>query len=108
MAQIKKEMNRTITVTVTREASVTVTIDDSIIDKEALSVIENYFDGELGDTDDWDDPEYVESSDDVKLYNYAKWAALQKLGDESEFITLDEGHTKASVNYTNLEVSFEE
>lgn len=101
-------MNRIITVTVIREASVTVTIDDSIIDKEALSAIENHFDNELDDKDNWNDPEYVESSDDVRLYNYAKWAAFQILGDESEFITLDEGHTKASVNYTDLEVSFEE
>ena len=101
-------MNRTIKVTVTREAEVSVTIDDSIIDKEALSAIESHFDGELGDTDDWEDPEYVDGPEDVRLYNYAKWAALQILGDESEFITLVEGHTKASVNYTNLEVSFEE
>lgn len=101
-------MHRTIKVTVTREAEVLVTIDDSIIDKEALLAIESHFDGELGDTDDWEDPEYVESPEDVRLYNYAKWAALQILGDESEFITLVEGHTKALVNYTNLTVSFEE
>lgn len=101
-------MNRTIKVIVTREAEVAVTIDDSVIDKEALSAIEAHFDGELGDTDDWVDPEYVESPEEVRLYNYVKWAALQKLGDESEFMTLDEEHTKASVNYTNVEVSFEE
>lgn len=101
-------MNRTITVTVTREASVTVTIDDSVIDKRALSGIALHFDGELGDTEDWSDPEYVEDNNDIWLYNYAKWAALHKLGDESEFITLDEEHTKAEVIYKDLEVSFEE
>lgn len=101
-------MNRTITVTVTREASVTVTIDDNVINKETLSAIEQHFDGELGDTDDWDDPEYVKGENEVKLYNYAKWAALQKLGVENEFITLDKGHTKAVVKYEDLEVSFEE
>lgn len=101
-------MNRTIKVTVVREALVTVTIDDSVIDKKTLSTIESHFDGDLGDTDGWSDPEYVETSEDIRLYNYAKWAALQKLGDESEFITLDKGHTKALVNYTDLEVSFEE
>lgn len=101
-------MNRTITVTVIREASVTVTIDDNIIDKEALSAIEQHFDGELGDTDNWVDPEYVEGDNEVKLYNYAKWAALHKLGEESEFVTLNEGHTKAVVEYEDLSVSFEE
>lgn len=101
-------MSRTIKVTVTREAEVTVTIDESVIDKEALSAIEKHFDGDLCDTEGWFDPEYVEGKNDVRLYNYAKWAALHRLGEESEFITLDEAHTKASVNYTDLEVSFEE
>lgn len=101
-------MNRTITVTVIREASVTVTIDDNIIDKKVLSAIEQHFDGELGDTDNWTDPEYVEGDNEVKFYNYAKWAALHKLGVENEFITLNEGYTKAVVVYEDLEVSFEE
>lgn len=101
-------MNRIIKVTVIREAKVTVTIDDSVIDRKTLSAIETHFDGELGETESWSDPEYVQSKKDIRLYNYAKWSALQKLGDENEFITLEKEHTKASVNYTNLEVSFEE
>lgn len=101
-------MKRKITVKVIREASVTVTIDDSVIDEKTLSVIEDQFDNELGDTNDWTDSEYVEDENDVKLYNYAKWAALHKLGVENEFISLDRGHTQAVTVYEDLEVSFEE
>ena len=107
-------MKREIIVTVTREATVKVTIDDSVITEDILKTIDENFVG-LKERDDWECPQCLEEDEDedkvhkdVLLYNYAKYAALHELGDESEFITLNKEHTETEFIYKVIEVEFDE
>lgn len=100
-------MKRKINVTITREACVEIEIDDTVIDGQQLLMIEQGF-ADLEDIDDWDNNFEIDNCDDIRLYNYAKIAALHKLGVESEFINIDGDHTKAKVHYSCIEVDFED
>lgn len=100
-------MKRKITITLKREVSVEVVIDESVINEKILDAINDNFDNTI-----YDQPESCRdelSKNDRGLYNYALTAAIVASGmGESEFITLGKEHTKAVVGYDDVSGVFEE
>ena len=95
-----------ITVTLKREVEVEVFIDETIIDKEALDVIEKHMDSDIYEQPEDCDEEL--SVYECGLYNYARSAAIVASDiSDVEYITLKQGHTKAKVQSDYLESEFE-
>lgn len=94
-----------IVVEVQRTTQIEVLIDENIVNKRTLDAIQYMYDEDLYDLSNIDtsiSEEYL-TREDVGYYNYARYAALQKLGRDFEFVNLERGHTNAKIlsdNYT--------
>lgn len=86
---------KNIQIKITREYVVDVTVDESIIDKQMLDLIETNFDDEI-----YSEPDCYEelTKEECGLYNYAIAAAMSATEIEhAEYISLEGEHTKAVV-----------
>lgn len=99
------------TVIIKRETQVKVTIDETIVDKEALNAIQSGFDEELFKLDCTVTQSACEENyteEEIGYMNYAKHAAMHRIDLTSEFITLERGHTKAIVQEDDFEFDINE
>ncbi len=91
---------------------VRVSVDENVVDKSTLNVIQQQFDEDLFDFTSTDTSlrsvEDKFTEEEIGYMNYAKYAAMHKIGLESEFITLDKGHTKAIIDSDDFEYDFDE
>lgn len=96
---------RKIIVEVQRTTQIEVLIDEDVVDKRTLDAIQFLYDENLYDFSNIETSldEDGLTKEDVGYYNYARYAALEKLGRDIEFINLERGHTNAKIlsdNYT--------
>ena len=99
------------TVTIRRETQIKITIDENIVDKEALDAIQYNFDEDLFELDSCVDQcacEDTYTQEEIGYMNYAKHSAMHKIGLTNEFITLEREHTKALIEQDDFEFDINE
>lgn len=101
---------RKIIVEVQRTTQIEVLIDEDIVNKRALDAIQCMYDEDLYNLSNINtsvSEEYL-TREDVGYYNYARYAALQKLGRDFEFINLERWHTNAKILSDDYTFEFDE